>query len=136
MKIELPQQRRPRIEMIPLIDIVFLLLVFFIYAMLSMAVHRGVPVSLPESWSAKIDRQTMISITIKKDGTIYLNKKRISLDLLGKRLNSFPKEEKAKGVLIFGDENITYKTLFRILDEISLSGIERISLQAEVKKDN
>ena len=39
--------KKPRIEMLPLIDIVFLLLIFFIYAMLSMAVHRSLPVSLP-----------------------------------------------------------------------------------------
>ena len=44
MKVELPVQKKARIEMLPLIDIVFLLLVFFIYAMLSMAVHRGLPV--------------------------------------------------------------------------------------------
>ena len=41
MKITLPEQYTTRVEMLPLIDIVFLLLVFFIYAMLSMAVHRG-----------------------------------------------------------------------------------------------
>ena len=46
MKIQLPAIKKARIEMLPLIDIVFLLLVFFIYAMLSMAVHRGLPVEL------------------------------------------------------------------------------------------
>ncbi len=49
MKLNLDTQRKVRIEMLPLIDIVFLLLVFFIYAMLSMAVHRGLPVVLPTS---------------------------------------------------------------------------------------
>ena len=50
MRVNLGARRRARIEMLPLIDIVFLLLVFFIYAMLSMAVHRGLPVALPEKW--------------------------------------------------------------------------------------
>ena len=49
MKVTIPTRPRSRIEILPLIDIVFLLLVFFIYAMLSMAVHRGVPVDLPLS---------------------------------------------------------------------------------------
>ncbi|MBW1821228.1 MAG: biopolymer transporter ExbD, partial [Deltaproteobacteria bacterium] len=44
MKLKLYKTKNPRIEMLPLIDVVFLLLVFFIYAMLSMAVHRGLPV--------------------------------------------------------------------------------------------
>ena len=45
MKVPHRTPRRARIEMLPLIDILFLLLVFFIYAMLSMALHRGLPVS-------------------------------------------------------------------------------------------
>ncbi|MBW2339659.1 MAG: biopolymer transporter ExbD, partial [Deltaproteobacteria bacterium] len=57
MKVNLGPRRRARIEILPLIDIVFLLLVFFIYAMLSMAVHRGVPVILPTSSSARIERE-------------------------------------------------------------------------------
>ena len=56
MKIHLPATKKARIEMLPLIDIVFLLLVFFIYAMLSMAVHRGLPVELPLSTTAEIDK--------------------------------------------------------------------------------
>ena len=56
MKLMINTSKKARIEMLPLIDIVFLLLVFFIYAMLSMAVHRGIPVSLPVSSTAKTDR--------------------------------------------------------------------------------
>ena len=47
MKVDLGFHRKARIDMLPLIDIVFLLLVFFIYAMLSMAVHHALPVALP-----------------------------------------------------------------------------------------
>ena len=50
--------------MLPLIDIVFLVLVFFIYAMLSMAVHRGLPVILPSSSTAKIDKTIVLSVTV------------------------------------------------------------------------
>ncbi|MBC2711802.1 MAG: biopolymer transporter ExbD [Desulfosarcina sp.] len=49
MKVDLGNHRKARIDMLPLIDIVFLLLVFFIYAMLSMAVHHALPVALPVS---------------------------------------------------------------------------------------
>ena len=63
MKVSFPKGRSPRIEMLPLIDIVFLLLVFFIYAMLSMAVHRGMPVILPTSSTAEIDKELIISVT-------------------------------------------------------------------------
>ena len=73
MKLNLHTKSKPRIEMLPLIDIVFLLLVFFIYAMLSMAVHRGLPVLLPASASAEIDKDLVLSVTIKKDGAVYID---------------------------------------------------------------
>ena len=73
MKISLPTSKKARIEILPLIDIVFLLLVFFIYAMLSMAVHRGLPVDLPTSQTAKIDKKLILSVTIKADGSTFLD---------------------------------------------------------------
>ena len=71
MKVNVQPAKKARIEMLPLIDIVFLLLVFFIYAMLSMAVHRGLPVILPTSSTAKIEKNLIISVTVKADGTIH-----------------------------------------------------------------
>ncbi|MEA3548433.1 MAG: biopolymer transporter ExbD, partial [Thermodesulfobacteriota bacterium] len=65
MKLNKSSLSPPRIEMLPLIDIVFLLLVFFIYAMLSMAVHHGQSVDLPQSSSAVLEMQDAISITIQ-----------------------------------------------------------------------
>ncbi|MFN2368934.1 MAG: ExbD/TolR family protein [Desulfurivibrionaceae bacterium] len=65
MKINLPRKRKARIEMLPLIDIVFLLLVFFIYAMLSMAVHRGLAVDLPVSAAAAPEKELILSVTVK-----------------------------------------------------------------------
>jgi biopolymer transport protein ExbD len=55
MRIRREFTRRPRIEMIPLIDVVFLLLVFFIYSMLSMTIHRGLPVNLPTASTSMVD---------------------------------------------------------------------------------
>ncbi len=71
MKLQLALPKKPRIEMLPLIDIVFLLLVFFIYAMLSMAVHRGLPVELPLSTTAEIDKK-LIPFSQRGGGRNYL----------------------------------------------------------------
>ena len=79
MKVQLSAPKKARIEMLPLIDIVFLLLVFFIYAMLSMAVHRGLPVELPFSSTAEIDKKLVLSVTIKADQSIYVDKERVAL---------------------------------------------------------
>lgn len=118
--------------MLPLIDIVFLLLVFFIYAMLSMAVHRGLPVLLPTSSSAKIDKQLVLSVTVKRDGTIYVDKEQTALENLAMVLKKKANGDLGTGILLFADQRLTYQKLFRVLDQIRLAGLNRISLQAEV----
>jgi biopolymer transport protein ExbD len=134
MKVALPERRKSRIEMLPLIDIVFLLLVFFIYAMLSMAVHRGLPVILPTSSTAKIDKHLILSVTVRADGSIFLDKERISLKDLKEALQQAASNRKETGVLLFADRAVSYQELFRVLDQIRLAGLHRISLQAELEK--
>jgi biopolymer transport protein ExbD len=134
MKLNLHTERKVRIEMLPLIDIVFLLLVFFIYAMLSMAVHRGLPVVLPISSTAKIDKKLILSVTVKADGTIFVDKEQVHLEDLVQFLKTRTKDQKEPGVLLFGDRNLSYQKLFKVLDQIRMAGLQRISLQSEVDK--
>ena len=134
MHIQAQTKKRVRIEMLPLIDIVFLILVFFIYAALSMAVHRGIPVLLPKSTTAKIDKKLIISVTVKADGTIYLDKEPVSLDNLSLALEKKAGKRKETGVLLFSDRSLPYQKLFQVLDRIRMAGLTRISLQAEVDK--
>jgi biopolymer transport protein ExbD len=133
MKIQLPSNKKVRIEMLPLIDIVFLLLVFFIYAMLSMAVHRGMPVDLPTSQTVQIDRKLILSVTVKADETIYVDKKPVDLENLTTVLKSKVGKVKDPGVLFFADRSLPYQKLFQVLDKIRLAGLNRISLQAEIE---
>ena len=132
MRVNIKTGKRPRIEMLPLIDIVFLLLVFFIYAMLSMAVHRGLPVTLPSSTSVEVEKEALLSVTLRSDGSIYLDRVKISLDRLGEYLRNAVSNRKETGVLLFADRLVSFQELFRVMDEIRLSGINRISLQAEM----
>ncbi len=134
MKVQLSAPKKARIEMLPLIDIVFLLLVFFIYAMLSMAVHRGLPVELPLSATAKIDKKLVLSVTVKADQTIYVNKERVALGDLTRVLRSKAAETREPGILIFADRALPYQTIYRVLDQIRLAGLRRISLQADFEE--
>ncbi|MDP2643623.1 MAG: biopolymer transporter ExbD [Desulfobacterales bacterium] len=130
MKLRLPVAPRPRIEMIPLIDMVFLLLVFFIYAMLSMAVHRGLPVLLPTSSTAEIETRPLLSITVKADRTIYVNKVQVDPKNLAASLNQSAGKNRDRDVMVFADRNLAYEDLFQVLDQIRMAGLTRVSLQA------
>ena len=130
-----PSRKRARIEMLPLIDIVFLLLVFFIYAMLSMAVHRGLPVVLPVSSTAEIDTDLTLTLTVRPDGTAYLDKESVAIGDLRQVLIDKMKhlEERDAGntkVLLFADRSLSYQDLYKVLDQIKMAGIANISLQA------
>ncbi|WP_420208347.1 ExbD/TolR family protein [Candidatus Electronema sp. JC] len=131
-----------RMEMTPLMDIVFLLLVFFIYAMLSMAVHHGKQLDLPQSSSASLETQEAVSITIESDkGGL-----RISVDggaaFSGiERLKEILTEKKAKApqgkeldLQIFADKTVSYQSLYSVLDSVTQAGLSRISLQATLQE--
>ena len=139
MKLSRRSPAAPRIEMLPLIDIVFLLLVFFIYAMLSMAVHRGQPVDLPLSGSAVPETRLAISITIQSINhglRLFVDEEPTSLAMLTKRLGTRPVEKpagEAPEVQIFSDKTVSYQQLFRVLDAVKQAGLTRISLQAKAE---
>lgn len=136
MKIKRGSIKPPRIEMLPLIDIVFLLLIFFIYAMLSMSVHRSQPVQLPSSSSVEIDTSKAITVTIQDLGeniAIFVDEDEVSLDLLSTvLLQKCEKRNKEKSkVQVYGDKSVSYQVLFQVLDHIKSAGIQDISLAAE-----
>jgi biopolymer transport protein ExbD len=128
-------RKRARIEMLPLIDIVFLLLVFFIFAMLSMAVHRSLPVALPVSSTSLIDTELHLTVTVKDDGTLYLdkvmlNRPELQAVLRDKAKIALSQDDKSVTVTLFADKEISYQELYRILDIIRTAGISNVSLQA------
>ena len=133
MKVDISFRRRPRIEMLALIDIVFLVLVVFIYAMFSMAVHRGLPVILPESTAAEIEKEKVLAVTVRADGSVFVDRDQVGLDRLTRSLAEKPPQERENGILLFADETVSYQVLFQILDRVRRAGINQISLQAELK---
>jgi len=138
MNLETRSVAPPRVEMLPLIDIVFLLLVFFIYAMLSMAVHHGQPVDLPKSGTASLETAEALGITIQAaEGglKIFVDEKPVEMSgleqLLAQKKAASKKED--PDVQIFADKSVSYQGLFQVLDEVRKAGLTRISLQAEAE---
>ena len=136
MKVLRRPRKAVRIEMLPLIDIVFLLLIFFIYAMLSMAVHRGLELDLPQSNSIRPSDDSHYSISIRKVGdgiSVYVDKQEVSIDELGSLLNQKSTDQKDQPVLVFADQQVSYQQLFSVLDALQQAGFTEISLQAKKK---
>ncbi|SUP79508.1 protein TolR [Veillonella criceti] len=66
---------QPKLMIIPMIDIIFFLLVFFMMSMLTMVVQKSVPIQLPQAATSKVSLDEVLPITVASDGTIYLEKK-------------------------------------------------------------
>ncbi len=133
MKVGLRTKRKPRIEMIPLIDLMFLILVSFVYGVFFMSVHRGVPVALPLSSTAKIEKQHTLTLSIQAGGTVFLDKEPMTLESLAETLKLKAMENKETGVVLFADRDLPYQKLYTVLDLIRAAGLSQVSLQAEVR---
>ena len=76
MKLPASVKKKARIEIIPMIDTMFFLLVFFMIATLSMTIQHGMPVTLPTAESSTDKVPDQISLTLTREGTLYYNKER------------------------------------------------------------
>lgn len=121
------ENRRARIEIIPLIDIVFLLLVFFIYAMLSMTVHRGLRVELPSAVTAQVDKRNYVDISLDRDNRIYVNGSLTTLDDIITEVSTAKNQKKP--VFISGDQRADLGLAIRILDRLRKAGISDVSFE-------
>src|SRR3712207_7821602 len=88
MRVPRQQLEKARIEIIPMIDVIFFLLVFFMVSTLSMTINRGLPVNLPTAGTSQKDLREHLNLTLTQDGDIFLNKEPIILYDLGPRVKT------------------------------------------------
>lgn len=131
MKIPSPRTaRRARIEIIPLIDIMFFLLATFVMVSLSMVKNQGLPVKLPvASTSAPQDRKDYTSITVNDKGEFFFNKEPISRADLGTRLQALKASQEDPKIFINGDGKTEFDNVVAILDETRKAGINKVAIE-------
>jgi len=117
--------------MIPLIDVVFLLLVAFIFFAMSMTVNRGIPVDLPVSSAAQREDTGISEITITKDGGLFLDGKEVDARSLHTRLSLLHRESPGTRIVVSGDRNASYESIMSVIDVVKRSGLSGLSLKTE-----
>jgi biopolymer transport protein ExbD len=127
------ENRKARIDMISLMDVMFLVLLFFIYSSFSMSVHRALKVSLPSAKGAS-EKSEAIMITLTADDALYLNKQPMTLaELLPAALALW--EQQNRPVLISADRDASLGVGIELLGKLKDSGIERVAFQVEAAKE-
>jgi biopolymer transport protein ExbD len=128
MRIPRRQLERARIEIIPMIDIIFFLLVFFMVSTLSMTINHGLPVNLPTAASSQNDLRESFNVTIMQDGTLFLNKEPTSLEALGQRVKDGLERDPALVVIINADDQALHGAIVSVMDEVRLAGVSRLAI--------
>ena len=126
------RRRGVRLELTPLLDVMFLVLVFFIYSVFDMALHRGVKVDLPGAKGVE-ERGDRIVVTILPDDSLQLDGVPLSRGELINRLSailaSSAGAEERPAVIVSGDRAASLGTGISLLAELKARGVGRVSFQ-------
>ena len=133
-----PQEgrKKARIEIIPLIDVIFFLLATFVLFTLSLSKIVSLPVQLPVAQpptSASPPDDTMVTLQMSDAGTCYWNRELINVSEISPRLEQYRKTTQNPRVLIAGDTKSKFGDTVLALDQVRKAGIEQVSVETRVR---
>lgn len=119
------------LDLTPVVDIVFNLLIFFALSLNFAAASRGIDIKLPSASSAKTIRSDQVTVNLTKEGLTFLNDKKITLEQLGPMLKE--KADKKSLVIIRADSDVEHGKVVRIMDIIKSQDLNRIAIAVDVE---
>ena len=124
----LSETKQPDLNIIPMIDIMFFLLVFFMLSTMYMVEQKTIPVNLPQATSAAIDNKTNFTVTLKDDGSIYLEDQQTDIQTLLMQATKEQKNNPSFAIIIRADKDINYDKVVSFIDTLKKAGITRFGL--------
>ncbi len=131
MRIRQKPTKRARIEIIPMIDVIFFLLVFFMVSSLAMTKFNSFPVVLPKTSSEPEALKQNVILTIRKDGTLFINKTPTSLENLGQLLSYEMRHNPQEIVVVNADQGTNYGLVVQAMDQAREIGVRKFALATE-----
>ena len=119
---------KPEVMIIPMIDIMFFLLVFFMLSTLYMVDLKTIPVNMPKVQNAQSQTNVNYLVTMKADGTLYLENKLIDEDTLLQGAKEKYEENNNFAVVIRADENVDYGKIMALLDKFKARTLSVIGI--------
>ena len=124
-----PKKRKARVEIIPMIDVMMFLLVFFVLISLNVIPALGLKTQLPSSSTAQdLKPQTKAVITIAKEDVIQVDGENTTLDALTARLDKLRKEGEKLNLIINSDRGVEVQRLVDVMDTLKKGGFDSISI--------
>ena len=135
MRLQRRSLKKARIEIIPMIDTIFFLLVFFMISTLSMAHYRGLPVNLPKAASGSQAPAESVTVTLTKEGQLFLNKEEVGRESLLQSLRQQLKKNPELLVIINADNGVQHGKVVEIMDEARQAGVAKLSIAVKPKEN-
>lgn len=123
------ERRAAEINVIPLIDVLFFLLVFFVFTS-SFTSETGIDISKPKASSSKSLPRQPILIGVTKDGSIHVNESPVSLKALGSVLKQYMSQDPDRAVVIVADREAQIAKAVDVLDECNLANVKKVSISS------
>ena len=129
------EKTQPLVMIIPMIDIMLFLLVFFMISTIYMVQTNTLPVILPHASTAKQDtRPNVIPITVLESGDVLFDKDTVPNQNLDEKIHAAIERDKEVIFVLRGDKSARYESVVAVLDLLKKSGATRVSIATELKK--
>jgi biopolymer transport protein ExbD len=135
-RFKLEEHKKAKIEIVPLIDIMFFLLATFIMVSLSMTKNQGMNVQLPAASTAASmnqDQNKSITLTVMENGEIFFNKEKLTIAQLPFKLQTVKAAEKDPQVIVNAAGNADFRHVVAVLDEARKIGIAKVGISTTKK---
>ena len=118
------------IDMTPMLDIVFIMLIFFIVTTVFVK-EAGIEVNKPGASQSIMPKNANIFIAITEDGDVWMDKRQIDIDSVRANLERLMAEQPSDVLIIQADKNTEHGVVIDVMDQIKAAGIDRISIATE-----
>ena len=125
--------KKPVFMIIPMIDIIFFLLVFFMMNSLQTVAQKALAVQLPQAQSASAPAQLPIIMTLDEEGHITIDNKPVSITESASIMKQHMQENANAAVVLQADKRTAHGQVVAVMDMLKTSGVTRLSIAAEQK---
>jgi biopolymer transport protein ExbD len=126
--------KKARIEIIPMIDTIFFLLVFFMISTLSMSRYSGLPVNLPKAATGQQPASESAAVSITPDGKIFIDKQEVPRENVRTFLQQRLSANSDLLVLINADERVEHGRVVEIMDDARQAGVTKMAIAVKPKE--
>lgn len=116
-----------RLDLTPLIDVVFLLLIFFMLSS-SFIFQPGIKVKLPESHVSETKKEKSFEVIVTQENLVFFNGERISIEGLKRKIKIISRNAPEAVLIIKADGNVRHKNVVRIMSIAKMNGIKRLGI--------